>query len=636
MLTRIVLMLFLFSRTINVIIAQNLQVLHVGGGVSARISGKQVALKASDIITKSTELTVPYEGTIDIIDIKDKKRYVIKRVGKGTVEELVKVSGNSVSEITARYVIYVQKQMTNRELVSAQRYSDFATVTRMLDSVHVEKEPLTMREIFEDAKRRNREVYNAFRIQCNKKYTDFVRKAWDRYEASPILPTPQDQNVKPVVYDEQTAKARISNSGWKKEYFSSRSVSGNVSQPNVSNNVVRFSELSQSAIMSKKQPQPTQPIREVEVDKELSAFQCLPFTFLGLDLQVRIDASQRVNIGKLTPEHVADVLDRFSEMQYDNLLFDCLKLRNEKKLCDWAYLLMLKTLSEQFCGQKTNESTLLMGFLYWQSGYKVRFAYRDDNLFLLVGTEHRIYDKSGFMIDGTSYYAIDDIPEEVYISPVCFEKEKGLSLFIPRQMNIKSELSEERTIKGKSAQSIDVKIKSDKTLLGFYASYPSSCINDNFMTRWAMYANTPLSDNVKNQLYPVIKENIKGLSDLEAVNRLLDFFHNGLEYEYDDVVWGGDRVFFAEETLYYPFCDCEDRSILLTRLVRDLLGLQCVLVYYPGHLACAIHFKEDVEGDAYVLDGIPYVVADPTYIGANVGKEMPLKNNTPTLILLEN
>ena len=34
--------------------------------------------------------------------------------------------------------------------------------------------------------------------------------------------------------------------------------------------------------------------------------------------------------------------------------------------------------------------------------------------------------------------------------------------------------------------------------------------------------------------------------------------------------------------------NCEDRAILFTRIVRDLLGLKCILIYYPGHLASAV------------------------------------------------
>ena len=38
------------------------------------------------------------------------------------------------------------------------------------------------------------------------------------------------------------------------------------------------------------------------------------------------------------------------------------------------------------------------------------------------------------------------------------------------------------------------------------------------------------------------------------------------EYGYDDEIWGKDRLFFADETIHYPFSDCEDRAILFSRL----------------------------------------------------------------------
>ena len=107
-----------------------------------------------------------------------------------------------------------------------------------------------------------------------------------------------------------------------------------------------------------------------------------------------------------------------------------------------------------------------------------------------------------------------------------------------------------------------------------------------------MYANTPMSEDVKRQIYPDLKAAINGCDQLTAVNKLLNFVQTGFEYEYDDKVWGGDRAFFAEESLYYPYCDCEDRSILFTRLVRDLLGFVVSWFIYPGHLASAVEFSQ--------------------------------------------
>ena len=147
-----------------------------------------------------------------------------------------------------------------------------------------------------------------------------------------------------------------------------------------------------------------------------------------------------------------------------------------------------------------------------------------------------------------------------------------------------------------------------------------------------------MDSSVQAQIYPVLREKLKGLSELDAANRLLDFVQNGLVYEYDDKVWGGDRAFFAEETLHYPFCDCEDRSILYTRLVRDLLGLDCALVYYPGHLATAVKFTELPDGTYYTTknDGLNYTVCDPTYINAPVGEPMKqYKDTAPQLIRLK-
>ena len=67
-----------------------------------------------------------------------------------------------------------------------------------------------------------------------------------------------------------------------------------------------------------------------------------------------------------------------------------------------------------------------------------------------------------------------------------------------------------------------------------------------------------------------------------------------------------------------------------------LLGLDAILVYYPGHLAMAVGFDEPVEGDYIMLDGRRFVVCDPTYLGADVGETMRgMDNRSADVILLE-
>jgi hypothetical protein len=113
-------------------------------------------------------------------------------------------------------------------------------------------------------------------------------------------------------------------------------------------------------------------------------------------------------------------------------------------------------------------------------------------------------------------------------------------------------------------------------------------------------------------IYPALRQQIQGLSTRAAVEQILNFVQTAFVYEYDDKVWGGDRAFFPEETLFYPYADCEDRSILFSRIVRDLLNLPVVLIYYPGHLATAVAFPGVEQGDYISLNGKRFTICDPT------------------------
>ena len=151
----------------------------------------------------------------------------------------------------------------------------------------------------------------------------------------------------------------------------------------------------------------------------------------------------------------------------------------------------------------------------------------------------------------------------------------------------------------------------------FLSSYP--CVNFNY------YAEAGLSDafwqSVERQIAPALK----GKTQEEAVNTLLHFAQYAFEYQTDDDQFGYEHWFFPEETIASSYSDCEDRAILFSQLVRRLLGMKVVLLYYPGlHLATAVHFDNpNTRGDYVLVDGQKYLICDPTYIGASLGMGMP-------------
>lgn len=451
------------------------------------------------------------------------------------------------------------------------------------------------------------EDFNAFRKRINEEYALFMEKSWKEFEGMKGIPVPEeDEPVPPVVYPEEDKDKPIKDDR----------------KP--------FEEII-PIVKPDPQPSPVVPIEEEPLPRDVY----FSFNFFGTDLKVRLDENKhRFRLSRCDEPAIAKAWNLLSTDAYNNVISDCLQIRQAHRLCDWAYLLMLRDLAKAFFREMDNEAALFTAFLYCQSGYKMRLAYADNRLYLLYASEHSIYEKVYWEVDGEKYYPLDCDLRQLYICQAEFPNEKPLSLFVGAEQLLSVRLSSRRALRSERFEEVKVSVNVNKNLIDFYGSYPTSMINGDFGTRWVMYANTPLSQQAKDSFYPSLRGTIAGESQFTAVSKLLNFVQTAFVYEYDDKVWGCDRAFFAEETLYYPYCDCEDRSILFSRLVRDLLDMRVVLIYYPGHLATAVRFSEDVKGDYLLIDGERYVICDPTYIGAPVGKTMPGMDNANAKVLL--
>ncbi len=619
--------------------AQDMLVYYVVGNVTYTSNGTSTPLTMNTRIAPTTVINVPADSRVELIDVKNVKRIILLASGKGAVSTLSKNKGNTVTSVSQQYVQYVLQQMDNDQLTALKQHSrDSEQMANLLKSIEdSESDDNGFADMFNEFREDIHKEFEEFRRKNNEEYAEFVRQIWKQFKAAPVMPKPQDDFIKPVVYQGPEGEPQQTDM-WR---FLAK-------VERVAKKIFKPNKDEVEKMQGKKRPKPAtpkkvdetkeQPIQEVKIPKSQTQFASMPFTFFGTEMSVRIDESRRLYLGKVTPDNVADlILKQLSTKYYDNTIVDCLALREKYNLCDWAYLLMLKTISDTFCGKDTKESALLTGYIYCQSGYKIRFATdaKKDNLYLLVGSRHFIYGKTPWMLDGDFYYPVlETTPTSLLICEAAYPQEQKLSLFIPTTPHFTEEWNEEREVASQRYPEVKIHVKVNQNLMNFYETYPSSRIGDDFTTRWVMYANTPMQEDIKNQIYPELSKALQGKTPVEKVERILNLIQTGLEYGYDDVVWGGDRAFFSEETLNYPLCDCEDRSILFTRLVRDLVGLKCALIYYPGHLAAAVHFDEEVGGVRYMLDNVPYVVCDATYIGASVGMQMPDCDDA-TLIAIE-
>ena len=259
------------------------------------------------------------------------------------------------------------------------------------------------------------------------------------------------------------------------------------------------------------------------------------------------------------------------------------------------------------------------------AGYKVRMARGGGRLFLLLATDGQVYARPYFNIDGQVFYILDDVPRAASYNICNFTipGERPLSLAMPAPPLFAQNPAAPavRNFDGVVSTTVTV----NRNLMDFYTNYPPC--------HWSVYAATALTAPVCGQLYPPLRAAVAGKGEREAAELLLHYLHRAFPYKTDEAQFGIERTLFAEEMYYYPYSDCEDRSILFARLVKDLLGLDVVLLYYPAHIAAAVCFKGEVKGDYMQLGNKRYVICDATYIGAGVGEAMPDLKRTPAQVV---
>ena len=115
---------------------------------------------------------------------------------------------------------------------------------------------------------------------------------------------------------------------------------------------------------------------------KVKADKVVNFHFYGSDLQVHFDASQRVKVKKNDSVKVADCMEWLLSVT-DETLKECLKLKEEMNLCDWAYLKLLDKLSKASLGN-TNEATLMMTVLLNKSGYETQLAWQGPKILRML------------------------------------------------------------------------------------------------------------------------------------------------------------------------------------------------------------------------------------------------------------
>ena len=465
--------------------------------------------------------------------------------------------------------------------------------------------------------------YYEFRDKCNREYANFLLQPWDTVAVTPPAPQPEPNRLNPVVHK-----------GNKPEHIEKITVPAT---PEETNFLAIFQEAQPFKALAEKVKE--KKTKENEPKDEFS------FLFYGTNLSVRMD-NRMPRLKECSSGSISKMWSELSKRSHDDMVIDCLAIKEERNLCDWAYLKMLQSLGAAYYSNNPNEATLLAAFIFVQSGYKIKLASYDEKLLLLYASEFGVYGAVGFLEKGTKYFIAHNVgkdidpnflPDRICVSKASMEHETPLSMTINKEMKFDMNPSETKHLHAGWYPEFKSDIKVNRNLIDFYGKYPVSSLNGSSSHMWITCANTPLSEEVRNTLYPDIRKMVEGKDTSVALSIINNLIQSSFGIEGDDQVWGGNRIFFAEETLNYPNSDCEDRAILFARIVRDILGYEVVLLHYPGHLACGVKVKEHIYGNYQILGNDEYLVCDPSYINTPIGSVIPeVKGCAAKIIKLDN
>ena len=435
-----------------------------------------------------------------------------------------------------------------------------------------------------------------YRAQRNKEFAEYLAKGWISYKlnkgkAVPKAPDP----VKPTVAPKD--------------------------QPAPKPVEVPVKEVVKPTTPSK--PKPIEfPIEAPKPTKQKTSFQ-----YYGTTCQVYFKPSMKFTLKGITERNIAQAYTTLSGDAYNQTLTDLRDLYTQLSLNDYGLLMLADRMAKALLGTG-NEACVLACYVMNQFGYDVRLCRANNRLGLMIPYKQEVCETDFYNIDGRAFYVFDTSMNGTSVSSYG-KNLKGATRQVDCSATTTPKLamskSAPRTVASKAYPAASITATVNKNLMDYYYAMPP--VGD-----WSFYANTPLDNNLKQQIYPRLRQVISGQSETKAANILLNLVQTGFNYLTDQEQFKREKYNFGEENFYYKACDCEDRSILYAHLVRDLIGLDVVLLHYPNHIATAVCFGSEVSGSYVNVNGKKYIVCDPTYINASIGSCMPQFVNTkPTV-----
>ncbi|MEM7373327.1 MAG: hypothetical protein AAF587_32175 [Bacteroidota bacterium] len=351
--------------------------------------------------------------------------------------------------------------------------------------------------------------------------------------------------------------------------------------------------------------------------------------YFGSYMDLRYDAKMEFSLGsRITEDRIADLWENLEKTDHELLLYQLVRKSRTMNLNDWGFCQLLNTLAKEIYPRDKNARVMFCWFFLSKAGYISTVSYDNSNLYLMLPSKQVLYGKTYMNGKQHKLYAIDLDGESLELNRSKVFKQKYpeanrvLDFRIDRAPSFSRQAIRKNLSFSYYGERYTIPVELNRNVIEFYQTYPFVDLE--------IYLGAPLSEEARKSLVPPLREIMNQIEprdgrsrEAENVNFLLRFSQTALAYKSDRDQFGGEKYLFADETLYYPYSDCEDRSVLFAYLVKEILGYEVVGLLYPGHAATAVRIPGPAKGDFITHNGKRYYVCDPTYINASYGMSLP-------------
>jgi len=297
---------------------------------------------------------------------------------------------------------------------------------------------------------------------------------------------------------------------------------------------------------------------------------------------------------------------------YQDLLEDLKGYKSELSLNDWLFYKLIYTAVDHIWRkQGEKEKELLCWFLLSELGYDTRLTYLKDQVFIYVYSEDTLFEIPLIRDQGRTYANLTSyrrgkalVREELFL--LQYKPRSGgrpFSFYLTRHPRLPADVIRKDIHFAYRGEHYIFPVEVNQTIVEVMEDYP-------YFSE-SQYLEVPLSSFSFNTLVPHLRRIIHGKSSFDALQLLAAFTRSSFQYKEDKSFFGKSKPMIADEVLYYPYSDCEDRSALFFQLVKTLLDLPMVAIAYEDHLTIGIASQE-LSGDAVWFKGRRYFICDPT------------------------